>query len=221
LSVVVPARNEARSIERCLAPLQSWRARGVEVIVVDGGSGDDTVAHAQPLADRVCRHAPGRAAQMNAGAACASGGLLLFLHADTWLEDTAIQALQALPRGHVWGRFDVRLRSRHPVLRLVAAAMNLRSRATGIATGDQCQFVSRSLFARVGGFPAQPLMEDVEISRRLLGQVRPVCLRQRVSVSARRWRQRGIFRTIVLMWWLRWRYWRGDDPAALHRIYYP
>lgn len=221
LSVIVPARNEAQSIERCLGAVQCWRSRGVEVIVVDGGSTDATVTLATPLADRVISHAPGRAAQMNAGAACAIGPLLAFLHADTLLDDEALVALRNVSGDAAWGRFDVRLRSRHPLVRLVARAMNWRSRLTGIATGDQCLFVSRDLFEQVKGFPAQPLMEDVEISKQLGRIVPPMCLRHRISVSARRWHQRGVMRTIAQMWWLRWRYWRGADPVELHRAYYP
>jgi len=163
----------------------------------------------------------GRARQMNAGAAAADGEVLLFLHADTQLPadaDVAVRAALADGR-RAWGRFDVRIAGRAPMLRVVAGLMNLRSRLTGIATGDQAMFVRRQLFQRVGGFPDQPLMEDIELSRRLRALAPPCCLRQRVVTSGRRWETRGVWRTIFLMWRLRWRYWRGESPQALAEAY--
>ncbi len=222
-SIVVPVLNEAAGIAAALRALAPLRARGHEVIVVDGGSSDGTAALAQPFADLVLASPRGRARQMNAGARAASHPLLLFLHADTWLPEDAEAALHAaLARGARWGRFDVRIVGRSRMLALVAAMMNLRSRLTGIATGDQAIFVLRALFEQVGGYPEQPLMEDVELSRRLSRLVtieRPACLRQRVRTSGRRWEQRGVWRTIVLMWRLRWRYWRGESAEVLARAY--
>ncbi len=227
LSIVMPALNEAAGIQATLQALAPLRARGVQVIVVDGGSQDGTPALCQGLADRVLTGPGvprGRAAQMNHGAAHAHGALLLFLHADTRLPpgaDTLVA--QALAAGHArspqWGRFDVRIEGRSRWLPVVAACMNLRSRCTGIATGDQALFMRREAFDAVGGFPPQPLMEDVEISRRLLALGRPACLRQRVQTSGRRWDERGAWRTIVLMWRLRWRYWRGTPAEQLARAY--
>jgi hypothetical protein len=121
--------------------------------------------------------------------------------------------------GRGWGRFDVRLSGRHPALRVVERMMGMRSRLTGIATGDQAIFVRRDLFARVGGFPDQPLMEDIELSKRLRKTSRPACLRQRVTTSGRRWEQRGVLRTIALMWALRGLYWIGFPPERLARLY--
>ena len=221
LSVVVPALNEAAGIAATLRALEPWRAAGHEVIVVDGGSGDATPALAAPLADRVLAAPRGRARQMNTGAAAATGDVLLFLHADTRLPERALDAvLTALARGAQWGRFDVRIAGRSRWLAVVAALMNLRSRLTGIATGDQAIFVSRAAFDAVGGFPDQPLMEDVELSRRLVRRVgRPACLRAKVVTSGRRWDERGVWRTIWLMWTLRWRYWRGTPADVLARAY--
>jgi rSAM/selenodomain-associated transferase 2 len=162
----------------------------------------------------------GRALQMNAGAARARADALLFLHADTRLPPMGDElVLQALAGGACWGRFDVRIEGRPWMLRVVAALMNLRSRASGIATGDQAIFVTREAFERVGGFPVQPLMEDIEISRRLKRLGRPACLGARVCTSGRRWEQRGVWRTILLMWRLRWRYWRGESAAQLAQAY--
>jgi len=220
LSIVVPVLNEAAGIEAALRALAPLRARGAEVIVVDGGSGDATVALSRPLCDRVVTTPPGRARQMNSGAASAQAELLLFLHADTQLPEGADHLVRrALTAGAAWGRFDVRISGRPAMLRLVATLMNLRSRWTGIATGDQALFVTRGAFERVGGFPDQPLMEDVEISRRLRALGRPACLRARVVTSGRRWETRGVWRTIFLMWRLRWRYWRGTPAHALAEAY--
>ena len=198
------------------------RAAGHEVIVVDGGSRDGTPAAAHPLADRVLAAARGRASQMNAGADAATGDVLLFLHADTRLPPGADRAvLDGLAAaGASWGRFDVRIEGRSPLLGPVAWLMNRRSRLTGIATGDQAIFVTRAAFAAVGGFPALPLMEDVELSARLKRASTPLCLRDRVVTSGRRWESRGVVRTIVLMWWLRLRYFLGASPERLRRIYY-
>lgn len=220
LSIVVPALDEAAGIEATLASLAPLRARGVELIVVDGGSRDDTIARAAPLADRVGCAPRGRARQMNHGAGLARGDVLLFLHADTRLPaDADRRVLEAIAGGATWGRFDVRIVGRHPMLHVVAAMMNARSRLTGIATGDQALFVRRDAFERLGGFPDQPLMEDVELCRRLRRSSRPRCLRARALTSGRRWESRGVWRTIVLMWRLRWRYWRGESAESLARAY--
>ena len=220
LSIVIPALNEAAGIEATFRALQPLRARGVELVLADGGSGDGTAALARTWVDAVADAPRGRALQMNAGAALARAEVLLFLHADTRLPPLAdVLVLQAVASGACWGRFDVRIEGRPWMLRVVATLMNLRSRASGIATGDQAIFVKREAFERVGGFPAQPLMEDVEISRRLKRLGRPACLSAKVRTSGRRWEQRGVWRTILLMWQLRWRYWRGESAARLAEAY--
>jgi rSAM/selenodomain-associated transferase 2 len=221
LSIVVPTLNEAEGITATLMPLQGLRALGHEVIVADGGSTDATAPLATTLADRVIAAPRGRARQMNAGAAAADGEALLFLHADTRLPDGAAAVIEAALAGHVWGRFDVRIAGRPFMLHVVAALMNLRSRLTGIATGDQALFVTRAAFDAAGGFPDQPLMEDIELSRRLKRLGPPACLRARVVTSGRRWERHGVWRTILLMWRLRFDYWRGVPAARLARRYYP
>ena len=372
LSVVMPVRNEAEGITQVLAPLQALRDQ-LEIIVVDGGSTDGTADLAAPFADKVLASPPGRARQMNAGAAAATGDVLLFLHADTQLPEgflrmiravipapstvipaqagiqtdaqqteeshpehsaqphpsmdprlreddvggesgasvpgtagashhaspaptTPIRALPTVipapstvipapstvipapstvipaqagiqadvqqakepnrkhsahphpPRDprvreddvgvgtvipaqagihsdlggqHHWGRFDVRLAPSSPTLRLVAWMMNRRSRLTGICTGDQALFVRRELFNRLGGYAAIPLMEDIELSKRLKRISPPACIRQPLTTSSRRWQTQGVLRTIVLMWWLRLQYWAGVSPAKLVKKYYP
>ncbi len=223
LSIVIPTLDEAALIEGCLLPLQPLREAGCEVLVADGGSRDATAALAAPLADRVLQAPRGRAAQMNAGALAARAPVLLFLHADTRLPPGAVAAvLEGLAAsGRGWGRFEVRLDGSHPLLRVVERAMGLRSRLTGICTGDQALFVERELFWRVGGYPPIPLMEDVALSRLLKRAAgRPLCLGLAVRTSARRWEGEGVLRTIGLMWALRAAYALGADPARLHRLYY-
>lgn len=220
LSIIMPVYNEAEGIVATLQALAPLRARGVQLLVVDGGSQDATVALATPWADAVLAGPRGRARQMNAGAQQARGDALLFLHADTLLPEQAdALVLAALQAGPGWGRFDVRISGRPWMLRVVARLMNLRSRWTGVATGDQALFVSRRLFDQVGGFPDQPLMEDIELSCRLRAIQPPVCLRPPVLTSGRRWEARGVWRTIWLMWCLRWRYWRGEPAESLARAY--
>jgi rSAM/selenodomain-associated transferase 2 len=222
LSIIIPVLNEAGGIEAALGALSSYRSRDAELVVVDGGSRDATVTLAQPLADRVMTAARGRAHQMNAGAAVARGDILLFLHADTKLPDTADTFVrEGLARtGQAWGRFDVQFDD-GPLLGLVALSMNLRSRITGVATGDQAMFVSRAAFVAAGGFPPIPLMEDIALSARLKRISPPLCLRPRVTTSSRRWREHGILRTVIFMWRLRLAYFVGTDPAQLaHRYGY-
>ena len=227
LSVVMPVLDEAAGIADALAALAPLRAAGHEVIVADGGSTDGTPALAAAGADRVIAAPRGRARQMNAGAAAARGEVLLFLHADTRLPPGADRLVrQALDGGAQWGRFDVRIvgdgGGDSAMFPVIAALMNLRSRLSGIATGDQAIFVRRPLFEQLGGYAEQPLMEDVELCRRLKALPAagaPACLRERVATSGRRWLAHGVWRTIVLMWRLRWRYWRGASPEQLARLY--
>jgi rSAM/selenodomain-associated transferase 2 len=217
LSIIVPMLDEAGGIAATLGAL---RPLGAEIIVVDGGSSDGTLAAATPHADRAIVAPRGRARQMNAGAAVASGEVLLFLHADTRLPPGGDQlVLAALDAGARWGRFDVRIAGNSPLFPLIATMMNRRSRLTGIATGDQAIFVHRDLFAAVGGFPDQPLMEDIALSARLRRIGRPACLRARVTTSGRRWEAKGVWRTILLMWSLRLRYFLGAAPEQLARDY--
>ena len=222
LSIVVPVLNEAGGIERCLMALATLRAAGHEVVVVDGGSRDATAALARPLCDHLLVTAPGRGRQLAAGARRASGDVVVLLHADTELPPAADAAIAAaMADGFLWGRFDVRLDGRHRLLRLVERMMGLRSRLTGIATGDQAVFVRRAVLEAAGGVPEQPLMEDIELSRRLRAQGPPACLRATVWTSSRRWEEEGVLRTIATMWLLRLAYWAGVPAARLCRLYYP
>jgi rSAM/selenodomain-associated transferase 2 len=190
------------------------------VVVVDCGSTDQTVELARPLCDKVVVSEKGRALQMNAGAAAAKGDLLLFLHADTRLPANSLEHLASFVHSsRPWGRFDVRLSGERPLFRVIAWFMNQRSRLTGICTGDQAMFVRRDAFEALGGFQPMPLMEDVEFSRRLCLVSRPFCINEPVVTDSRRWQKHGAWRTIFLMWQLRWRYWRGESPESLAQIY--
>lgn len=221
LSIIIPVLDEATTIVQCLSALQPLRdGSSVEIVVADGGSRDATPALAAALADIVLASPRGRGAQMNHGAASAHGDILLFLHADTRLPDDAIARIyEAIRHGAEWGRFDVHIEGRISGLGLVAAMMNLRSRLTGIATGDQAIFVTRKAFDQVGGFPDMPLMEDIAFSTQMRQRGRPACLRQKVCTAGRRWEKHGLLRTILLMWQLRLRYFLGADPKQLARDY--
>ena len=221
VSIIVPALDEQMALERSLERLQPMRARGCELIVVDGGSRDQTREIADALADRVLTARRGRARQMNEGAAAARGSVFWFLHADTLAPvegDLAI--LAACGNGQVWGRFDVRLSGTHPALRVIETSMNWRSRLSGIATGDQGMFVQANLFSEVGGFPDIGLMEDIALSSVLKRRRRPACLKSKIVASSRRWERDGILRTVLTMWRIRLAYWLGEHPDVLTRLYY-
>jgi rSAM/selenodomain-associated transferase 2 len=220
LTIIMPVLDEAAGLRAALEALTPLRRRGVELIVVDGGSRDGTLDLARPLADRAIAAPRGRAAQMNAGAGLARGEVMLFLHADTKLPPDADRLVLAglAASGRAWGRFDVRIDG-GAALGLVAGLMNLRSRLTGIATGDQAMFATRAAFAAAGGFPDLALMEDVALSARLKRLGRPLCLRARVVTAGRRWQRHGVLRTILLMWRLRLAYYFGAKPAALAARY--
>lgn len=221
ITVVIPALNEAAVLPATLDALQPLRREGHEVLLVDGGSRDATVAVAAPLVDRVLASPPGRARQLAAGATAAAGELLWFLHADTVATSAALAQLRAVAtQGYGWGRFDVQLAGPGPILRVIAWSMNRRSCWTGVATGDQGIFVSRSLLEAADGIPQLPLMEDVALSKRLRRYHRPRCLSGPLLTSARRWQRQGVWRTVLLMWRLRLAYWCGADPRRLHGRYY-
>lgn len=219
VSVIVPTLNEAAVLA---GTLRSARQPGVrEIIVADGGSADSTVQIARPLADLVVPASRGRAIQMNAGAARASGEILVFLHADTILpQGFAAEVVAACePADVIGGRFDVELQPSSPLLWITGELINRRSRLTRVATGDQAIFIRRDRFIALGGYAEMPLMEDLDLSRRMKRAGTVACLRSRVMTSSRRWRQDGVIRTILLMWTLRGLYYAGVSPARLHRLY--
>ena len=221
VSIVIPVLNEAAGIARALGALQVLRAQGHEIIIADGGSTDSTLVLAAPLADLIVNAPRGRAAQMNAGAAGASGDVLLFLHADTQLPaDAAKGIVDGLKRsGMGWGRFDVTIKGSSKWFFLIAGMMNLRSRLTGVCTGDQAIFVRADVFRDVGGFPPLPLMEDIAFCAAMKKHGSLLALRECVTTSGRRWDQQGVLRTIALMWCLRLAYYCGADPDALAKRY--
>ena len=220
VSIIIPVLNEAEHIVDTLTSLSVFRNQGHEVIVVDGGSTDLTVAQAEPLADKVLHGDRGRALQMNTGIEAATGDVLLFLHADTKLPDDALTAVsQTIADGYFWGRFDVRLSGRQFMLRIIERMMNIRSCVTGIATGDQAIFISRECLDIVGRYSALPLMEDIDYSKRLREVGWPACLKKAVVTSSRRWEDRGVWKTVLLMWRLRLLYFLGVPAEKLAEQY--
>lgn len=218
-SVIIPTLNEASEIVTCLNKLRQFTEHNLQVIVVDGGSCDRTVELARSLADQVYVTSRGRAVQMNKGASCADGDVLLFLHVDTHLPEHAFALIADALANRQWGRFDVRIIGKARVLGVIAYLMNFRSRLTGIATGDQAIFVTRSAFQQVGGYPPIALMEDIALSRALKRLSRPISLRARVTTSGRRWEHYGPWRTIWLMWRMRFAYFLGVNPDRLAHRY--
>lgn len=222
ISVIIPTLNEQQNIQALLSLLQPFRGRIAELIVVDGGSTDSSCEVAESLSDHLIQSERGRARQMNAGAEIAGGKFLWFLHADSIPSNQVIEKLQRIADSDepVWGRFDVKLSGGHVLLKLTEVLMNMRSRWTGIATGDQGIFIHRKLFDEVGGFPDIPLMEDISISGSLKKIKKPVCCSERLVTSSRRWEQNGILRTIFLVWWLRLAFALGRSPQRLYQQYY-
>jgi rSAM/selenodomain-associated transferase 2 len=220
VSIIIPVLNEAEHIADTLESLEPYRRKGHEVIVIDGGSHDDTVSISAQYADRVLHSDAGRAIQMNSGIDAASGDVLLFLHADTRLPADAVEKLvHAVEEGYFWGRFNVRLSGKHFMFRIIERMMNMRSRITGVATGDQAIFASLESIEIIGVYPRLPLMEDVVFSKRLRELGWPACIRQPVLTSSRRWEDKGILRTMLLMWRLRLLFFLGVSADRLARQY--
>ena len=218
-SIIIPTLNEEKTIQSCLSALRPLRAE-CEIIIVDGGSTDNTKILARPLAGKVITSAKGRARQMNSGARQATGEVLIFLHADTRLPENALSSIQREIGGkRQWGRFDIQLSGTSFMLKVIAWMMNRRSRLTGIATGDQVIFVARAAFETAGHYPEISLMEDIALCKALRKTGPPVCLKDKAVSSGRRWEHNGIYKTILLMWSLRLRYFFGADPQILAFLY--
>ncbi|HEY8037780.1 MAG TPA: TIGR04283 family arsenosugar biosynthesis glycosyltransferase [Methylobacter sp.] len=219
-SIIIPTLNEEKTIASCLLPLQSLRSN-CEIIMVDATENQPTNSYPHThLADKIISSAKGRARQMNIGASHANGDILIFLHADTYLPENPLQLIeQHISNGKQWGRFDIQLSGSHFMLNIIASMMNLRSRLTGIATGDQVIFATKKAFAAVGHYPDIALMEDIALSKALKKISPPVCINAKVTSSGRRWERYGIYRTILLMWSLRLRYFFGADPQLLAALY--
>lgn len=220
LSIIIPVYNEAALIQERLKQLKKIIDSTIEIIVVDGVSNDESLPLARALVDRVLTAPKGRALQMNAGAKVAQGRYLLFLHIDTQLPESFLKALAALD-GQEWGFFAVALSGQQFEFRIIECMMNVRSRLTAVATGDQCIFVKKELFEKVGGFKNIPLMEDVDISKRFRKMSKPYYIKQKVITSSRRWEEFGIWKTVFLMWRLRFAFFMGVDPTTFSGKYYP
>jgi len=219
VSIIIPVLNEENSIKVLLQQLQVCRQQGHEVIVVDGGSNDNTRSVAESLSDKVISCEAGRATQMNNGVAQSRHEILWFLHADTIIPKNAIEQIQQALNKSDWGRFNVKLSGSHISFRLIETMINVRSCVSSIATGDQGVFVKRKIFRQVNGYSNIPLMEDVDISKKLKKLSKPVCLKCILITSSRRWEKNGISSTILLMWKLRFLYWLGVSPKYLVRQY--
>lgn len=237
ISIIIPVLNEANNLPLLLDNINKLKPNPQQVILVDGGSNDDSIGIIRSFINKLIpdndrkidwqmtESKAGRALQMNTGAALATSDVLLFLHADTKLPMDAIESVSEAMKRAEWGRFDVQIASRQPTLRLVSQMINWRSRLSGIATGDQAIFISQSLFERIGNYPNQALMEDIELCKQLKGKqlkgmAKPACLKSKVITSARRWQQHGTWRTIILMWHLRFDYWRGVSADNIKARYY-
>ncbi len=237
ISIIIPVLNEADNLLLLFDNINKLKPNPQQVILVDGGSNDDSIDIIQSFINKLkpdndrkidwqmTESKAGRALQMNTGAALATSDVLLFLHADTQLPMNAIESVSEAMKRAEWGRFDVQIASRQPTLRLVSQMINWRSRLSGIATGDQAIFISQSLFERIGNYPNQALMEDIELCKQLKGKqlkgmAKPACLKSKVITSARRWQQHGTWRTIILMWHLRFDYWRGVSADNIKARYY-
>lgn len=221
ISIIIPVINEASSIVAFLKSLQHYRENGHEIILVDGGSSDNTVNLIDQYVDHSLVCTLGRATQMNLGARHAKNNCLLFLHSDTYLPDSAdTLILNSLSNQNHWGRFNIKLTGQHFIFRIIESMINLRSKYTGVATGDQAIFINKNIFDKIKGYPDIKLMEDIALSKRLRKQYSCAYLTEKVTTSSRRWEKNGIFRTILLMWILRFLFFIGTKPDYLFKIYY-
>ena len=222
LSIIIPCLNEEKVIAKVLTSLQYLRLSQHEIILVDAGSGDKTIEIARDWVDHIVISEKGRALQQNLGAKKATGNYLLFLHADTFLPVGFIHQIEQLELSsqYDWGRFDIQLSGYHPGLRLIEYMINLRSRLTSIATGDQAIFVRKKVFQQIGGFANLSLMEDIDLSTRLKKISKPYCSTLKVKTSSRRWEKNGLLKTVLLMWWYRLQFFFGVDSKVLEKKYY-
>lgn len=219
ISIIIPVLNEEQSVKTLLQQLQICRQQGHEVIVVDGGSHDETVSISKTLADKVITSESGRAKQMNKGVAESTNEVLWFLHADTSIPENVIETVQKSLFKCDWGRFNIKLSGPHFLFRIIEKMINIRSCLSGVATGDQGIFVKRKIFESIGGYSEIPLMEDVAFSKKLKNISRPACIKETLTTSSRRWEKNGIIKTILLMWNLRFLYWIGVTPDKLAKLY--
>ena len=222
LSIIIPSLNEAEHITQTLLKLQELRNQGHEVILCDGGSRDKTLQLAKNLVDHILSTQAGRAKQMNAGSKLATGDILCFLHADTLIPADFANLITGTlsDSDRIWGRFDIRLSNTSLTYKVIAWFINKRSCISGVATGDQGIFIISNKFLKLNGYADIPIMEDIELSKRLLKISRPICITKSFLItSSRRWEKNGIIKTVLLMWRLRLGYFLGASPTKLAKAY--
>ena len=215
ISIVIPVLNEEKALQVLLDQLQSYREQGHEVVVVDGGSNDNTCSVASTLCDQLITSESGRAIQMNKGAEFSKNNILWFLHADTLVPEHSIEKIQKALEDNDWGRFNIKLSGSRFVFRVIERMINIRSCVFSIATGDQGIFLNKNTFNKVNGYSVIPLMEDVNLSKKLKSLSHAVCLNEKITTSSRRWEKYGILSTVLLMWKLRFLYWTGVSAERL------
>ena len=218
ISVIIPVLNEAKILDQTLSQLEK-QLEAHELIIVDGGSEDETVTIAKTYG-RVILSARGRARQLNAGAAAATGDTLLFLHADVRLDLGAIKAVEiAMAFGYAGGAFKQRIEGAHLLYRLIERGANFRAKRLRVFYGDGGTFISRAGFYQIGGFPDIPIMEEIRFSRKLRRLGKTILVEPGIHISARRWEQNGIIRTTLLNWFITTLYFLKVSPARLVRLY--
>ena len=220
LSIIIPVLNEADCLDQGLARLFAlqWVTNHAEVIISDGGSNDGSLDIAGKYPCSIVRSNPGRATQMNTASKLAQGKFLLFLHADSTLPEDFNCFIETDAK---WGFYRLRLSDNALVYRIIETAINLRTRFSHVAGGDQGLYFKRNFFESINAYPKIPLMEDIAICKAARRLAKPFVIGSAISSSNRRWRNNGIVKTVLLMWSLRLAFWLGVDPRRLHKIYYP
>ncbi len=218
ISIIIPVFHEAKILDQTLSRLQ-LQLKDHELIIVDGGSKDDTLLIAKKYGQVIsCER--GRARQLNTGAAAATGEILIFLHADVWVEPCAIKGIEAaISMGYVGGAFKQRIDGRHFLYRLIERGANFRARRLRVFYGDGGIFIRRSHFYQIGGFPDIPIMEEMGFSRKLRQLGKTTLVEPRIHISPRRWEENGIIRTTLNNWIITLLYFLGISPSRLIKLY--
>ena len=220
ISIIIPAKNEAKNICKNLNHLQELRNRNIcEIILVDGGSTDNTIKVANNLVDHVLKTRPGRAIQQNIGASIARGNIFLFLHADTYITAKQLLFIKNIKKDKIWGFFKIKFNNNKVKYKILSFFINLRSKIYSYGTGDQTIYIEKNIFNKIRGFPNLMIMEDIEICSILKKVSSPLIIDSHVITSSRRWDEYGFIRTILKMRILRFLYHIGVKNHILKRFY--